>query len=79
MFPSQAGFSSEDTGQPIPLDMATDAVDDMYDGCDKDMEELVKNKFFIKENIGIFGEAWNKAKLCSDEKYPKKQHEVLRK
>ncbi|ROK79154.1 Ecto-ADP-ribosyltransferase 5 [Anabarilius grahami] len=36
-------------GQIYPLDMALNSVDDQYDGCTKDMANLVKTKYLEKE------------------------------
>ncbi|XP_067438123.1 ecto-ADP-ribosyltransferase 5-like isoform X5 [Thunnus thynnus] len=50
----------------FPLNMAPDAVDDMYCGCTEEMKDKVK-KYFKKENVGKFKEAWTN---CSN-KHPK--------
>ncbi|XP_073712781.1 NAD(P)(+)--arginine ADP-ribosyltransferase 2-like [Misgurnus anguillicaudatus] len=45
----------------IPLDMAPDSVDDRYDGCRKEMKNLVSEKYLNKEtcsDISEFGEAY---------------------
>ncbi|XP_067438131.1 ecto-ADP-ribosyltransferase 4-like isoform X3 [Thunnus thynnus] len=52
----------------FPLNMVPDAVDDMYKGCDKKMEDKVKTKYFKKESEGRFKEAWKTAEKCSNEK-----------
>uniref|UniRef100_A0A3Q1HDE3 NAD(P)(+)--arginine ADP-ribosyltransferase n=1 Tax=Anabas testudineus TaxID=64144 RepID=A0A3Q1HDE3_ANATE len=61
--------------QPVPLNMAEDAVDDMYDGCTDAMAETVKNKYFEEENTGIFGRVWENAEFCAIKKlkHPKPQ------
>ncbi|KAL0154207.1 hypothetical protein M9458_050461, partial [Cirrhinus mrigala] len=35
--------------QIFPLDMAPNSVDDNYDGCTKEMANLVKTKYLEKE------------------------------
>ncbi|XP_042259895.1 erythroblast NAD(P)(+)--arginine ADP-ribosyltransferase-like isoform X2 [Thunnus maccoyii] len=52
----------------FPLNMAPDAVDDMYYGCTEEMKKKVKTKYFKKENKGIFQKAWKAAKKCSTKK-----------
>ncbi|XP_042260023.1 ecto-ADP-ribosyltransferase 5-like [Thunnus maccoyii] len=58
------------TSSSFPLNMAPDAVDDMYYGCDKEMKKKVKKEYFRKEFVGTFKDAWEKAKKCSN-KYSK--------
>ncbi|XP_044198589.1 T-cell ecto-ADP-ribosyltransferase 1-like [Thunnus albacares] len=53
----------------IPLDMVDKAVDDMYCGCDQEMEEKVNSTYFKKENVGTFNFVWKRAENCS-----KKEH-----
>uniref|UniRef100_A0A672NHZ9 NAD(P)(+)--arginine ADP-ribosyltransferase n=1 Tax=Sinocyclocheilus grahami TaxID=75366 RepID=A0A672NHZ9_SINGR len=36
-------------GQMFPLDMALDSVDDQYDGCTREMTQLVETRFLKKE------------------------------
>ncbi|XP_062271253.1 T-cell ecto-ADP-ribosyltransferase 2-like [Scomber scombrus] len=57
--------SSLQISEPFPLDMATKAVDDMYKGCREKMEKKVNNKYFKKEDVGTFKDAWEKAEECS--------------
>ncbi|KAM4750119.1 NAD(P)(+)--arginine ADP-ribosyltransferase 2-like [Anableps anableps] len=49
---------------PTQLDMAPDSVDDMYSGCEDEMERQVKEKFLLTENSKSknFQPAWDKAK-----------------
>ncbi|XP_008417597.1 ecto-ADP-ribosyltransferase 5-like [Poecilia reticulata] len=44
----------------FPLDLALNSVDDMYIGCEDEMEEEVA-KWLEKEKKGNFGKAWNKS------------------
>ncbi|XP_026218752.1 ecto-ADP-ribosyltransferase 5-like [Anabas testudineus] len=62
-------------GQPVPLNMAEDAVDDMYDGCTDAMAETVKNKYFEEENTGIFGRVWENAAECAEENLQQRDSE----
>ncbi|XP_026219016.1 T-cell ecto-ADP-ribosyltransferase 1-like isoform X2 [Anabas testudineus] len=57
-------FTSQDVKQPVPLNMADDAVDDMYDGCRENMTKKVNNKYFKKENTGKFKSVWKRAEPC---------------
>ncbi|XP_044198588.1 erythroblast NAD(P)(+)--arginine ADP-ribosyltransferase-like isoform X2 [Thunnus albacares] len=50
----------------IQLSMVFNAVDDMYDGCDKKMKKVI-NSYFEKENVGTFKEVWEQ---CSKKEYP---------
>ncbi|XP_042259647.1 T-cell ecto-ADP-ribosyltransferase 1-like [Thunnus maccoyii] len=54
------------TPGPFPLNMAPDAVDDMYDGCTEEMKEKVNSTYFNKENVGTFKDAWENAEKCSN-------------
>ncbi|ROK79152.1 Erythroblast NAD(P)(+)--arginine ADP-ribosyltransferase, partial [Anabarilius grahami] len=51
-------------GKTFPLDMALNSVDDQYDGCTKDMANLVKTKYLQKETSDSkskFSIAWKRA------------------
>ncbi|XP_067438132.1 ecto-ADP-ribosyltransferase 4-like isoform X4 [Thunnus thynnus] len=50
----------------FPLDIGCEAVDDKYDGCDKEMKDKVEKKYFKKENKKIFKDVWTK---CSKKEY----------
>ncbi|KAK0148272.1 Ecto-ADP-ribosyltransferase 5 [Merluccius polli] len=52
--------------QTIPLNMVPDAVDDMYSGCTKEMEERVNKEYFKKELVGKFKTAWQNAAQCAN-------------
>ncbi|XDV52190.1 hypothetical protein PO909_020941 [Leuciscus waleckii] len=55
-----------------PLDMADNSVDDQYDGCTKEMEELVESQYLEKElkNTPSFRNVWTaEAKKLKDSKY----------
>ncbi|KAL0154202.1 hypothetical protein M9458_050456, partial [Cirrhinus mrigala] len=47
-------------GQIFSLDMAPNSVDDNYDGCTKEMANLVKTKYLEKEKSGSrkFEKSW---------------------
>ncbi|XP_016091414.1 GPI-linked NAD(P)(+)--arginine ADP-ribosyltransferase 1-like [Sinocyclocheilus grahami] len=45
----------------FPLDMAQNSVDDNYDGCTKEMANLVKTKYLEKEMQSNFANAWKHA------------------
>ncbi|XP_055012782.1 ecto-ADP-ribosyltransferase 4-like [Boleophthalmus pectinirostris] len=57
----------------IPLNMMEKSVDDMYDGCSKEMDEKVKNEYFPREmkNNQLFRDAWKKTESCVNDKYNK--------
>ncbi|XP_063740348.1 ecto-ADP-ribosyltransferase 4-like [Eleginops maclovinus] len=56
----------------IPLSMVENSVDDMYFGCEKEMEYLVKDKFFPEEQcMKEFREHWRVAKSCAKKKQRK--------
>ncbi|KAM4584091.1 ecto-ADP-ribosyltransferase 4-like [Odontesthes bonariensis] len=58
-------FPSRDDS--FPLNMAKDSVDDMYSGCGKKMEKIVKEKYFKNElSNEVFRSAWEKAKNCAN-------------
>ncbi|XP_053197832.1 T-cell ecto-ADP-ribosyltransferase 2-like [Scomber japonicus] len=61
--------SALQTSEPFPLDMADDAVDDMYEGCREKMEEKVNNTYFKKELVGKFKDTWEKAETCSNKNH----------
>ena len=46
--------------------MVPDAVDDMYSGCTKEMEETVSKEYFKKELVGKFKTAWQNAEQCAN-------------
>ncbi|XP_049427542.1 ecto-ADP-ribosyltransferase 5-like [Epinephelus fuscoguttatus] len=50
----------------IQMSMVEDAVDDMYFGCNETMAKMVKDKYFQKENKGIFKDVWKKAESCAN-------------
>ncbi|XP_029604669.1 ecto-ADP-ribosyltransferase 5-like [Salmo trutta] len=61
----QTGLNSR-----IPLDMVSDSVDDMYEGCNKKMGRKVKE--YLRNEIntgGIFEQAWANAQNCASKKY----------
>ncbi|XP_040892542.1 T-cell ecto-ADP-ribosyltransferase 1-like isoform X2 [Toxotes jaculatrix] len=70
-------FTSRDTNKAttIPLNMAEDAVDDMYSGCIKKMTTKVKVKYFRKENKGLFKNVWKKAEQCATDRFKQKNKE----
>ncbi|KAK2916859.1 hypothetical protein Q8A67_001233 [Cirrhinus molitorella] len=47
----------------FPLDMALNSVDDYYDGCTKEMANLVKTKYLEKEmsDLPEFKKSWQEA------------------
>ncbi|KAK0151821.1 Ecto-ADP-ribosyltransferase 5 [Merluccius polli] len=52
--------------------MAPDAVDDMYLGCTKEMEDTVQKIYFKKEySDKIFKTAWTNAQSCANRKKDK--------
>ncbi|XP_044199368.1 T-cell ecto-ADP-ribosyltransferase 1-like isoform X1 [Thunnus albacares] len=59
--------SSPPPPDPIPLNMVPEAVDDKYDGCDKEMEKKVNSTYFKEENVGTLKMVWEK---CSNKTYP---------
>ncbi|XP_044199458.1 ecto-ADP-ribosyltransferase 4-like isoform X2 [Thunnus albacares] len=64
---------------PFPLNIGCDAVDDMYDGCTKEMEEKVNSTYFKKEVKNFFfKEAWKNAENCSN-KHKDPEDEALTK
>ncbi|XP_022611426.1 ecto-ADP-ribosyltransferase 4-like [Seriola dumerili] len=65
--------------QPIALNMVKNAVDDMYFDCNARMADMVNNKYFRKENVGIFGDVWKKANTCATNrlKYKDKEDKAL--
>lgn len=68
-------FPVRDDKQPIKLSMVEDAVDDIYNGCNETMEEMVKNKYFMEENTGKFADLWNGARKCAVKSLNKKEKE----
>ncbi|KAM9363645.1 erythroblast NAD(P)(+)--arginine ADP-ribosyltransferase-like [Symphorus nematophorus] len=69
--PSPAGskkisfiFTLPEAIRGIRMSMVEDAVDDMYFGCNETMTEMIKEKYFKKENTGTFAEVWKNAKDC---------------
>ena len=71
----------QDAPQVIKLDMAENAVDDMYFGCNAMMAKMVKNTFFKKENTKSFAHFWKRAESCTNKnvKYMEKEDEALTK
>ncbi|XP_044199372.1 ecto-ADP-ribosyltransferase 5-like isoform X2 [Thunnus albacares] len=63
----------------FPLNMAPDAVDDMYCGCTKEMEKKVNSTYFKEENVGTFKDAWENAETCSNNKQKDPEDEALTK
>ncbi|XP_062299579.1 T-cell ecto-ADP-ribosyltransferase 2-like [Scomber scombrus] len=61
----------------IMLSTVPEAVDDMYEGCKGEMEK-VNDKFFKKEFVGTFKEAWKHAEQCSN-KQPNPEDKALTK
>ncbi|CAK6984780.1 T-cell ecto-ADP-ribosyltransferase 2-like [Scomber scombrus] len=59
------------------LSTVPEAVDDMYEGCKGEMEK-VNDKFFKKEFVGTFKEAWKHAEQCSN-KQPNPEDKALTK
>lgn len=55
--------------------MVENAVDDIYNGCNETMEEMVKNKYFMEENTGRFGDLWKDATKCADRSFNTKEKE----
>ncbi|XP_016389164.1 T-cell ecto-ADP-ribosyltransferase 1-like [Sinocyclocheilus rhinocerous] len=48
-------------GQPFPLNMATNSVDDQYEGCRENMANQVEKEYLIKERKNSeFNLAWRK-------------------
>ncbi|XP_073704580.1 ecto-ADP-ribosyltransferase 5-like [Garra rufa] len=52
-------------GQIFPLDMALNSVDDNYDGCTKEMANLVSTKYLEKEmsNLPEFKKSWQEGEV----------------
>uniref|UniRef100_A0A3Q3XC67 NAD(P)(+)--arginine ADP-ribosyltransferase n=1 Tax=Mola mola TaxID=94237 RepID=A0A3Q3XC67_MOLML len=50
--------------QDIPLGFVKDAVDDMYFGCNETMVNVI-DKYFERENTGMFAVIWKKARNCA--------------
>uniref|UniRef100_A0A4W5KCV4 NAD(P)(+)--arginine ADP-ribosyltransferase n=2 Tax=Hucho hucho TaxID=62062 RepID=A0A4W5KCV4_9TELE len=70
---SLCSFSLQKTGGgrsvslPIPLNMAPDSVDDMYNGCRQEMSGLVENTYLEEEKKTTtnFNASWTKAEKCA--------------
>nr|XP_020444402.1 ecto-ADP-ribosyltransferase 5-like [Monopterus albus] len=62
----------------LPLDMAENSVDDMYNGCEKQMKDKVKTYLDNEKNSNQdFKQAWSDAEQYYNEKWkpkPKKKH-----
>uniref|UniRef100_A0A8C1SF93 NAD(P)(+)--arginine ADP-ribosyltransferase n=1 Tax=Cyprinus carpio TaxID=7962 RepID=A0A8C1SF93_CYPCA len=57
-------------GQIFPLDMANNSVDDQYDGCTREMTQLVEKKYLKKElnnSTNNFKIAWQEGQKNSKE------------
>ncbi|XP_062271252.1 NAD(P)(+)--arginine ADP-ribosyltransferase 2-like [Scomber scombrus] len=61
--------SALQSSEPFPLNMAPDAVDDMYDGCREKMETVI-DTYFKDELVGNFSVAWKRAESCSKKRHP---------
>ncbi|XP_054897460.1 NAD(P)(+)--arginine ADP-ribosyltransferase 1-like [Poeciliopsis prolifica] len=74
---STAMISRSQTDTPLPLDMAPDSVDDMYEGCEKEMADKVKTEFLASEKNmnNNFKLVWDEA----EKHYNKKWKPKLRK
>ncbi|XP_068448705.1 ecto-ADP-ribosyltransferase 4-like [Clinocottus analis] len=48
----------------IRMSLVSNAVDDMYFGCNETMTQKIKDKYFKEENTGTFGKVWKKAGPC---------------
>ncbi|XP_029916275.1 ecto-ADP-ribosyltransferase 4-like [Myripristis murdjan] len=60
---------SQPLSGPIQLNMAEDAVDDMYIGCTERMMRRVKDTFMkIERKNEVFAKAWKNAENCASEK-----------
>ena len=73
----QIGFiyrQKQDAPSVIKLDMAENAVDDMYFGCNATMTKMVKNTFFKKENTGQFKIVWKRAQSCTNKNVKYKEN-----
>lgn len=57
------------------MDMVEDAVDDMYDGCNENSEEMISSTYFKKENTGIFADVWKNATDCANDDLKQKDKE----
>ncbi|KAM4750120.1 erythroblast NAD(P)(+)--arginine ADP-ribosyltransferase-like [Anableps anableps] len=59
---------------PIPLDMAPNSVDDMYEGCENKMVTKVKTEFLVneKKTNKNFTLAWNEAEKQYNKKWKPK-------
>ncbi|XP_041867231.1 erythroblast NAD(P)(+)--arginine ADP-ribosyltransferase-like isoform X4 [Melanotaenia boesemani] len=54
----------------IPLDMADQSFDDMYDGCnDKASMDKIKEQFSKELTSGVYAQAWKKAQTCAVQKF----------
>ncbi|XP_038585695.1 erythroblast NAD(P)(+)--arginine ADP-ribosyltransferase-like [Micropterus salmoides] len=58
--------------------MVDTSVDDMYHGCEKEMENRVKTKY-LKKEMSTFSAAWTKAEECSKKKLANREEMLLTK
>ncbi|XP_043969774.1 ecto-ADP-ribosyltransferase 5-like [Gambusia affinis] len=65
---------------PIPLNMAPDSVDDMYDKCEEKMKGKIENDFLQNEKNKNknFKEAWNKAEEYYKSEWEKKNPPLMK-
>ncbi|XP_032371270.1 ecto-ADP-ribosyltransferase 5 [Etheostoma spectabile] len=64
----------------LPLDMAENSVDDMYDGCKDKMKEMA-TQYLKKEkkNNNIFKDVWDSSEKCVLDKFKKRKTNSLEK
>ncbi|XP_041823149.1 NAD(P)(+)--arginine ADP-ribosyltransferase 2-like isoform X2 [Melanotaenia boesemani] len=54
----------------LPLNMAEDSVDDMYDGCnDTASMDKIKKQFSKELTSGVYAQAWKNAETCAVQKF----------
>ncbi|XP_041822953.1 GPI-linked NAD(P)(+)--arginine ADP-ribosyltransferase 1-like [Melanotaenia boesemani] len=54
----------------LPLDMADQSLDDMYDGCyNKASVDKIKRQYSKELTSGVYAQAWKKAKKCAVQKF----------
>ncbi|XP_043969783.1 ecto-ADP-ribosyltransferase 5-like [Gambusia affinis] len=65
---------------PIPLNMAPDSVDDMYDKCEEKMKEKIEKEFLQNEKNKNknFEEAWSKAEEYYKSEWEKKKQPLMK-
>ncbi|XP_043969780.1 GPI-linked NAD(P)(+)--arginine ADP-ribosyltransferase 1-like [Gambusia affinis] len=82
---SAAKIYRSQTDTPLPLDMAPNSVDDMYEGCANKMAAKVKTEFLVNEKkmSKNFSLAWDEAEKRYNKKWKprggKKKSQVLEK